>query len=340
MFEYNILAQITCTHESYGDRLWTDVELVPTRRTSKLASNLGLLFRMSGGKIQVLANSVRENDQLLLEEKLRDKLNLSFYIRIKDSYWSNFTNFTLDKSEIFYVSNREKFEEQDSSLVHGDLGDDALLQYMQGAQISLDGYDIESLALHGGEEYNVSSLVSSVNGSNYLNTRNLEEGKYELTDGGDNSITFYLTEEDAGHDGVFELSLDPGQHVINEDWTWNYSQYQISFQGNKTIWKYFFPKKKMEQFAGVRIFGEGEKDLFGEGEETVIYTGDEMICFSSQKELLLEATPNNFYQLRKNVNVDNRSEGIIINQLPTPDLKKLVRVGKDGAMYSELYINF
>ena len=47
-----------------------------------------------------------------------------------------------------------------------------------------------------------------------------------------------------------------------------------------------------------------------------------------------------YFQLKKNVGIENRTEGIIINKLPTAAKEMLYRVDEKGNRYSDIYINF
>ena len=117
-------------------------------------------------------------------------------------------------------------------------------------------------------------------------------------------------------------------------------KFDLSFPARETYWRYFFLKEGLSLFEGVKISDENGVEVFTTGNEVTVDSGEKMICYTSIAPINLKQKMDGYFQLKKNVGIDNRTEGIIISKLPTPEQETLFRVNEKGIRFSDIYINF
>ncbi|GEM_PF-4392007 len=338
LLNYNILTTIDIKHDYVDGEALKSIGWLPSEETARVAKNLGLSFKSTNGRLTILASSYKENGKVYLGEKLRDPFFLTFYIQFNDALWSNYTPLSASKTHKFFFSNRLA---DDNPLVSDEMvGMNNLVQTSHVGQILLSNQDFKELILTKlGESENHNYAIKQELENSIINGRILDEGYYELSSKDDRS-TFFLKKDKTPCDGILHLLVNPeSELLVQTDCSFTPSAYSIHFPVKETKWRYIFTKEKLEELQGIRILNGVKEAVFNEGEDVNI-NGLDMLRFTSNSPIALKEKTGQHFQLRKNVGIEDKSEGVIISRLPSPDKTTLYRVENNGEQYSDIYINF
>jgi hypothetical protein len=101
---YKIVFSVAILHEYYTDKFCQDLEVIPSAATAAVLKGCGMVWKQAGHKLIVLT---RVDDTGKPYVKLSPLVKLSFYLRIKNPYFNNFTNLSYHPAEPFryYFSN-------------------------------------------------------------------------------------------------------------------------------------------------------------------------------------------------------------------------------------------
>jgi hypothetical protein len=349
ILSYDILTQLSIKHQFFGPNLLKNVEWVPSSQSLLIAKKLGLLFKSNNGVLSVFASAEINDSKKVLDFRLQDDFSLTFYIKNNEQYWSNLTPVNIPKEETLFFSN-EIINKEGSNFYLQNKAEvsvvDSIKYISDINKLSLKHLDPNSAKLSRIEskkellEYGLKSKHDEL----YLDERLLDEGLYEIEDKEGNLISFFLLKDKSPLDGICHLVFSPewgGEYnIINSDWTWNSMALELNFPTRETYWRYFFPKENLTHFEGVTILSEDGNLAFNSGNEVEIHGDKMMVCYTSIEPIKLKQKMDVYFQLKKNVGIENRTEGIIINKLPTPAKETLYRVDEKGNRYSDIYINF
>ena len=349
ILSYDILTQLSIKHQFFGSNLLNNVEWVPSSQSLSLAKNLGLFFKSNNGVLSILVNTELNDSKKVLDFRLQDDFSLTFYIKNNEQYWSNLTPVDIAKDETLFFSN-EIINKENSNFYLQNKAEvsvaDSIKYISDVNKLSLKNLDPNSAKLSqikSSKELLEYGLKSN-NDELRLNDKLLDEGLYEIEDKEGNILSFFLLKDKSPLDGVCHLIFSPewgGEYnIINSDWTWNSMTLELNFPTRETYWRYFFPKENLTLFEGVTILSEDGKPAFNQGDEVNVYGSKAMICYTSIEPIKLKQKMDVYFQLKKNVGIENRTEGIIINKLPTAAKEMLYRVDEKGNRYSDIYINF
>ncbi len=341
------MTQAEIKHDYFTANMMNHVTWIPSKATQKIAQQLGLVFKSNHGKLVIYASSENENDKIVLNEKLRSDFCLTFYIQLNEPFWTNLTPISIKKGQVLYFSNKQVVKEKDKFLLHKSpyASIENTIEVTNGLKTLSEDLDDSKLKVNKVDSKNelVSYAIKTKNGQTYIDSRLLEEGQYQITDP-NKETHFFLSKTPDSFDAICHLTYSNdwsnGQTIFNKDWTWEPVHFQLNFPTRETFWRYFIPKKSMTNYQGVMVVNEKNKVVFTPQEEVISTSGEPLICFTSQTPITIKQKLENTFQLKKNVGIENRSEGIIIGQLPGPEKETLFRMDKDGNRYSDIYINF
>ena len=349
ILNYDILTQIGIKHHYFGAVSLSSTVWVPSNETRILGKKLGLIFKSVNGVLNIYASCETVGSKKILDYKLQDRFALTFFIQLNQQYWSNFTPVKAEKGSALYFSNEEIRKDGENYFLQkkNDVSEDDTIKLVSSISTLLfDGQNVETseLAKKDGTQESYDYGIKLVNNSLSINSRLLDEGEYELKSNEGKVENFFLLKDASSYDGICHLVFSPdwgGENkLINEDWSWNKMDFELSFPSRETFWRYYFSKKGLSLFEGVEVLDENGEDVFNSGNDVIIHSGEEMVCFTSKEPIKLKQKMDVHFQLKKNVGVENRSEGVIINKLPTPEKETLFRVDEKGIRYSDIYINF
>lgn len=346
---YDILTQLRIKHLFFGTHSLANVEWVPSGESLLLAKNRGLLFKTNNGILSILASTEVNDSIKKLDYRLQECFSLTFYIKNNEQYWSNFTPIDVPKGETLFFSNRVINKKGNNYYLQKqeEVSEMDTIQYVSDVtKLSLLGIDNDSAKLSKVERTKelLTYGLKTNNNLLYLDDKLLDEGQYEIEDKEGFLISFFLLKDRIPFDGICHLVFSPdleGEYnIINPDWTWNSMTLELNYPSRETYWRYFIPKENISLFEGVSILSEEGNFVFDSGSEVEVNGNKLMICFTSKEPIKLKQKMDVYFQLKKNVGIENRTEGIIINKLPTPGKETLYRVDKIGNRYSDIYINF
>jgi len=86
---YKIVFSVAILHEYYADAICRDFELVPSPMTAAVLSGHGMIWKMVGHKLIVLAATDESGKSLIT---LDHSVKLYFYIKLNHPHFNNFTN--------------------------------------------------------------------------------------------------------------------------------------------------------------------------------------------------------------------------------------------------------
>lgn len=99
---YGILATISLQHEYYADGRCPDFDITPTAATAKALKGAGILTKMLGEALILL---VKLNDAGAVLVDIPHNLRMSFYLKLNNASFVNYTNVPFQATSIFYCSN-------------------------------------------------------------------------------------------------------------------------------------------------------------------------------------------------------------------------------------------
>lgn len=344
---YNILSKVEMFHTYYGTNALGQINWLPSPSAIQLAKNRGLVFKPRQHSFSIYASCSVDNDLYVLDYPLQEAFSLTFYISFADNYWSNITSvglkdrknkwfFTntgkLKRGEDFFSLHEEDYVSQDNQIEPVQKG---VLYPLATAQQTISVYKKE----HNIERF--SFEIETVNEAIYLNTRTMDEGWYIIKEEDTPIKEIFITDVAVSYDAICHLTFDPSieGNVLNNDWTWKPTSFQVKYESLKTYWEYVFPKENLEAFVGIQVVDAKQQHLFGEAIATT-HDGKDMLSFRSMEPIMLSKIPRLNFQLQKNVNIPGKTVTNIINKLPTPSKEVLNRVDENGKKYSTIYINF
>lgn len=340
---YDILARVEIRHEYFKNELLHSASFTPSSQTITTLRNLGLTYKTSNGLLKVLASTEKtEDDSIVLDERLNDPFQLTFFIHFNQPYWSNFTPVSADRNKVFCFYNRKE-ENNTSLLLHKEATastDDLTLKFGQ-SHYPLKSFEVEGIQIiKTGEETNVATYaLKDLNSDTFLETKSLDEGLYTITDTAGKSESLFINRDKSNAQAICHLTFDKNWGtLINEDRSWQSHTFQINFSTRNNHWRYYFPLEKINEFEGVRVLNGVRDEVFDQGQEVDV-DGRSMLRFTSLSPIKMVQHGDQTFQLRRNVGISNRSEGVVVDRLPQPEKTELFRQDSQGNRYSDIYIN-
>lgn len=362
LLDYHLLSHIRVNHLFFSNGLAAVTELVTSRDTLKKARSLGLIIKQSPGDLKILGSVNTEDKIKTIDPALQSNFTLTFYLRITDKHWTNYTNLEKKQNQTLFFSNLNNKKVDDIYALHSTefASDNDLIDTLHLSPVSINDFELKSpqLVKIGGAFEDCNYAIIPGNETTFLDPKNLDEGLYELKDG-DTLVKRYFVQKEPGiFYGICHLVFGDTQGIDQPfaDPNGAVTPYTalINFSALSTYWRYFIPAEQLKQFNGIQIKSVKESNGNGNGtaEDTAesiengftdpktvkAPNGQEMLCFTSKEEIELREKPTGKLQLRKNVGVENRSEGIIINHLPLPKKESLYRLNENGDRFSDIYI--
>ncbi|GAB5417900.1 MAG: hypothetical protein Crog4KO_23520 [Crocinitomicaceae bacterium] len=341
--QYDILLQLSVLHDFYDGGIDPGIQIVPTPATKQLLNNYRMITRVNQGKLQIAAEVNATDDGVTLQEHLQSPFEMVFTLQFRDAYWVNYTAQLPDEGKKYFFTNRNHSEEDDHTNLHAELrvSESDQIKMLSNTTLTYPNETEVTLVRKGLKEEDRSAAIKTVQNKKYINTQNLEEGLYEINENG-NATTVFITGAENMH-GIFHLLVDPSSNdfapVLDENWTLQSPDFTAHFKNRSTRWCYYFTKSNLEHLEGLQITNGTEETYFGKPEDTMGPNGKSMIRIASNEPLEITSKPTQHLQLKKNMNIENRSEGVVIDRLPVPNKENLYRVGKDGSILTDLFIN-
>lgn len=341
---YGILFRLSVAHDFYQGGPDLSVTMQPSYDTQVLMSNYRMLSKMNRGKLEIGAEADLVDGTSILSDRIQEPMELWFTLRVNDSYWANYTDFLPENNRVYFFSNGNTSEIEEDILLHGSerASEENQTELIGTTTIELPGDAEVKLTRFGLIEEDRTTAIITVQDKQLLQTKNIDEGKYVLTvDGAER--TFVHLKSNAHVHGVIQIIVDPKNaeyaKVLESDWTMISPDFKVHFKNRSTVWRYLISNDELEHLEGLQITNGGSESPFGEPEQTMGPDGGDRLLFTSKEPLEITSKPTQFLQLKKNMNIENRSEGVVIDRLPVPNKENLYRVGEDGTILTDLFIN-
>ncbi|MCR9173722.1 MAG: hypothetical protein NXI10_14565 [bacterium] len=339
---YGILFQLGIAHDFYQGGTDLSVIIQPSYDTQILMKNYRVLSKMNRGKLEIAAEAEMVDGNSVLSERIQEPMELWFTLRLTDSYWSNYTDFLPSEKHIYFFSNKSNKETDEDILLHSGerASEENEMELIGTTTLELPGDASVTLKKQGISEDDRTAAIISVQDKQLLQTKSLDEGIYTLTVDGQERNFIHL-KNNANVHGAVQILVDPSSanDIVASDWTLQSPEFKIHFKNRSTFWRYLISSKEIEHFQGLRITNGSSESPFGEPEQAIGPDGKERLLFASSEPLSITSKPTQFLQLKKNMNIENRSEGVVIDRLPVPNKENLYRVGEDGTILTDLFIN-
>lgn len=341
--QFGILFRLSIRHDFYDGDIDSAVQIVPTPETKRLLNNCRMLSKMNKGKLEIGAETMATDDGAVLIDRIQEPMELAFSIHLKDSFWMNYTDQLSEAGKGYFFSNAAFSEDEEHVLMHATPKVSELDQLQIIGNTTLE-YAVESeisLTRKGLTEEDRSAVIKIVQNKKVIETRKLEEGLYEITEDG-TATSVFITQADACN-GIFHVLIDPNASdfapVVDANWALQSPDFSAYFKNKSSVWRYHFTQSKLEHLEGIQITNGSEESPFGESSEVIGPDGNTWILISSNNPLAINYKPTQYLQLKKNMNIENKSEGVVIDRLPVPNKENLYRVGEDGNILTDLFIN-
>lgn len=344
IISFDILTQFSIRHDYYDGGLVPSLQIVPSAETQGIISNYRMIAKVNKGVYEVGIEVESVDGKKRLVDRLQSPFELIFLIQTNDSLWSNFTEQIPRRNHVYFFSNFATSKGDSVTYLHEEsrVGENNQIAVQSERFMELSSEGDATLTRHGAEDLDCSYAVIVQNEQRLLDTKTLDEGRYTLTVG-DSTQTFFHLKNASTMDGIIHIVVDPANEttdpIVDSQWSLTHSKYSIHFKNRSTYWRYNFPKNQIEHMEGLQVTNGSETEIFSAPEEITAPNGQSMYCFTSLEPLELKNKPNHLLQLKKNVDVENRSEGVVIDRLPGPNKENLYRVGEHGDLISDVFIN-
>lgn len=339
--QFGILFRLSVTHDFYDGGLDPAVLISPTSATQHVLRNYGMLAKMNRGKLEVGAEVESTDDGLALAARIREPMELMFTMQIKDPHWGNYTELLPNQGKVYYFSNRNTTTTENGVLLHPTPQASEGDQMVVTTSLRFSTEDTVTLLRKGIEDENRSTAIQTREQHKIVESRHLEEGLFESSVNGETQHT--ILSQTAPNQGIIQVLIDPNADafakVFDSNWILQSPDFKVHFSNRKSIWRYHFTQKNLEHLEGIQITNGGTDSPFASPEETTGPDGNTWMLIASNEPLAITSKPTQFLQLKKNMNIENRSEGVVVDRLPVPNKENLYRVGEDGTILTDLFIN-
>lgn len=341
---YGILFKLNLVHDFYQGGPDLSVVIQPSYDTERLMSNLRMIHRMNRGKLEIGAEAEIHDDKSILSDRIQEPMEFWFALQIKDSYWGNYTDFLPENRQVYFFSNTKTIATEEATLLHASerVSEENQIQLIGTTTLEMPGDANVNLTRFGLSEEDCTGVIATLQDKQILQTKHLSEGLYVLDVDG-TTREFVHLKNNAHVSGVIQIIVDPNASntapIVESDWSLISPEFKMHFKNRSTVWRYLISNKELEHMEGLSITNGGDESPFGAPEPTKGPDGGDRLLFTSKVPLEITSKPTQFLQLKKNMNIENRSEGVVIDRLPVPNKENLYRVGEDGTILTDLFIN-
>lgn len=344
MIQFGILFRLSILHDFCDGGRDPHVRIEPTLATQQRLKNYGMLAKMNQGALEIGAEVHASDEGSILLDRIQEPMELNFTLKFTDTYRPNYTEILPQTNTGYFFSNRSSTKSEDHTLLHAQdrVSQEDQIEIIGNGQLEFSADSDIRLRYRGVIEEDQSDAITTIQNKKVINSSKLEEGLYELTVDGTAKDLFILGQA-ANPKGILQIIIDPENtevaSVVGENWTLKSPSFVAHFKNRSTVWRYHFTKDNIEHLVGLQITNGAEEKPFGEPSETKGPDGKTWILIASNEALAITEKPNQYLQLKKNMNTENKSEGVVIDRLPVPNKENLYRVGEDGSIFTDLFIN-
>ncbi len=353
--EWSKLFKVKCLHDFYSDDICKDLIFKPTDQTLRDMRNLRLVYREQAGGFIVLCK--KTSTLPLLKNRYSGLKKLSFFLDVKGENFYNYSDIPFSSFEkIHYISNSaDRKKAKEGVYIHKQEHLDLDEANRLGIRPKFFSINLEkpikkfSPVLKDSFDDTVSQTEysMSINEDNtkvYVDLRNLNEGRYDLSIGSWTS-KFYLMDNFADfHWGILEIYLkEVGSDVeLFNDKEITGKNFFFRIKPRETYWKYIFVEKENEFKEGditdVKISKDGDELEFSKPQSHQLVNGREAVYVESKKPLALEEVRSTKDKLEMRLKRGKKWMTKVV-RAPKPQNEMLKPDKNNGKIYSVIYVN-
>jgi len=350
--KYEQLCSVKVLHDYFKEGGAQGVEIAPDSMTTLRLKQYNLKFAQEGAGLVV---GYGANSQGAAIAQLTEPIKLTFWMKIKDQYFLNYTDIPYEFGDyVYHFTNRDadKIEDEFANLSSDEFVKEIDKLPLAGAMLDyrfdepMEDVEVEVVNELGEVVYERS--YSGMTSVCSVNLADEPAGKYTLLLDGLDEFSFYIAPEGAkGVFGVIDIYIDPTDNgpftLFNEDGSPVVrKEYKIHFQARAVKWKYIFMETNPSnpQHSDYEVYDntKGDTELyFTDVAETVLDNGTNAFVVKTENPIPFKEEQKERFKLRT---LRGKSGVEWITDLPSASAKFMLKVEKDGEkdVYSELIV--
>lgn len=350
--KYEQLCSVKVLHDYFRNGAAQGVEIIPDSMTKLRLKQYNLKSAQEGAGLVI---GYGANAQGSAIARLTDPIKLTFWMKIHDQHFLNYTNIPYEFGDyVYHFTNRDsdKIEDEFANMSTGQFVSQADKLPITGAMMDyrleepMEDLEVEVVNELGevvfDRQYKGETSVCSIS------LTDEPAGKYTLLLDGIEEFSFYIAPEGAkGVFAVIDIYIDPsdsgpfslfdseGNPVIRKE-------YNIHFQARAVKWKYIFmetnPSNPQHSEYEVYDNTKGATEIyFSDVEETVLDNGTNAYVVNTETPVPFRELQEEKFKLKT---LRGKSGIEWITDLPNASAKSMLKVEKNekNDVYSELIV--
>ena len=326
-------------HRYFKDELFRTIELSLAESTQKTFRDLDLILKPFQGGFYLLAS----NPELL--DSPGNSIPLQFFIFTKDVQYINYTElppYDL-RTKILYFNNRAShLVKENKYLLHPEehVSGSEIVQVIQ-SEISIPEYNPNKnyrFTDASGKELSAGSVRVSTSNPGTFILSGIEAGLVRVFSSNDEILKVYCYPKSVWKKPMAILELFPDE-LFSQYKAKNKVEYSIYFDNRKTIWKYFFTNKKIQEKDKLGIINKDKQQVFLPPQLLPVHQNLKALVFESKNKIPLFESSDEIFQL---------ADFTDPKKAPLPVLKNLPKASSEqlftdpskssDQVYSHIYI--
>ncbi len=329
--KYQLLFSVRVLHEYYQANDHSTFGFKVDASTQQLMKRYGLLFSNSSAGFSIYYSNEKS---LALLEKLREEINLTFFMIPEDKLLLNYSSLNTVKENGYWLSN---LHVTDSGQLHQEpyVGTADAVEFLSRLnQLDRDGAEKVQVKNAGDDvlfdgtlrEFFTANLQNEDLSFFKIVREDGQESKYYLLNANPNQIA-----------GVLTITLDPSSEIVNLERVTG-SNYQIKIDARHVRLKYFIVNRNKPSYDHFKLYHN--KQLINTTEEkTVTLGGEESYLLKTEEEFALSERYQQQLELEMSQHNGERNGKKRIS-LPRPEIDKIKveEIEGEEKAYAEMYV--
>lgn len=349
--KYEQLLKVKFQHDYFSDKALKNLEIIPDELTKIRLKQLQLKYVQEGSTLTLGYGKTTSIGPLVNE--IRERTKLTFWIKIKDANFLNYTSLPFELgNQIYHFTNlcTDKMEEQMN------LSSDLFVHGRDRIPVSGPVFDyrfseaLESPKIELIDEFGHSVFDRECKGSTSVCTINLTQnpsGKYSLLVDGLEEFSFYMT-TNLQHNifGVVDLYLDPNDlsaySIFENKLPKSNLEYFVHFQNRAVQWKYLIIESNQynpqHKDHSIVDFGKGEQRFeFSEAEKIILNNQTEAYLIRSKSAIPFQENQHQQFKLKT---LRGKNEMEWTTDLPNASAREMLKTENNSKkdFFSEILI--
>ena len=361
LFHYEILFSVNFKHDYYKTGYSPDFTVVPSRVCRNMLNKNRMLFKETHQGFVVLGDVEKAGTDYVLKRGIADDLKLTFLMKLKNPYFTNYTDipFSKDESMVYYFNNLEDHESDgelrlaDKNEIPKSASNATLIKKKPKYYSHLfngSGPEKTAVLTFIDEGFYISQTASEDAGKYHFNfdLSSYDPGRCELSVDGSGD-RFYFAGDSYGEDvfGIIEVfnkpSVPAGYRLVNGSGVIQSREYIIPFTNRRTIWRYYvydkFSNTLNNPLLSMNGYDFGLESFTNSNypEEYGLYKFTSGVQGSPDTEAAIPLTEKKIKNIKLTGEINGMSKDIIPN-MPNPDVRIVKPEIATGKIYSDMII--